>query len=158
MPAPELAGTGAVRVFQLVQGRRAGRADHRDRRPDLPCSSPASSAPQDTITVGRPSAIAPSLTGVTDVSWTSADSLIVLATEPRRRPGRPVHDRGGRLGNHRTDHRRPARGTRRGGRGSQPGVIWSRPAAPSGSSASTVWAVLIRGQAPLPGTAPFYPS
>jgi hypothetical protein len=111
---------------------------------------------QDTVTVRSPVAIAPSLSGVRDVSWTSAGSLIVLAIEPGGDQIVPytIGVDGWGITELTTD-----------GLPGEPDAVAAAPNRALVSAGGTVWqftlevwAVLIRGQAPLPGTAPFYPS
>lgn len=155
VPAPELAGTGVVRVFQLSRdGSRAALIIETATGPALFIARIERT--EDTITVRSPLAIAPSLTGVQDVSWTSADSLIVLATDPSGEQVVPytIGVDGWGITELTTD-----------GLPGEPDAVAAAPnRAHLVSAAGTVWqfsldiwAVLIRGQAPLPGTAPFYP-
>jgi len=156
VPAPELAGTGAVRIFQLSRdGSRAALIIETATGPALFIARIERN--EDTITVRAPLAIAPSLSGVTDVSWTSADSLIVLATEPGGEQVVPytIGVDGWGISELTTD-----------GLPGEPDAVAAAPnrayLVSAGGSvwqfSPEVWAVLIRGQAPLPGTAPFYPS
>ncbi|CAN5394941.1 MtrAB system accessory lipoprotein LpqB [soil metagenome] len=156
VPAPELAGTGSVRVFQLSRGgSRAALIIETAAGPALFLARVERTT--ETVTVSAPVAIAPSLTGVRDVSWTSADSLIVLANDPTGEQVVPymIGVDGWGITALTTD-----------GLPGQPDAVAAAPnRAPLVSAAGTVWqfitdvwAVLIRGQAPLSGTAPFYPS
>lgn len=156
VPAPELAGTGSVRAFQLSRGgSRAALIMETTAGPALFVAGIVRNA--DTISVTAPRAIAPALTGVRDVSWTSADSLIVLATDPR---GQVIPYTIG------VDGWGTTALTTDGLPGEPDSVAAAPNRAPLVSAAGTVWqfitgdiwAVLIRGQAPLAGTAPFYPS
>jgi len=156
VPAPELAGTGAVRIFQLARGgSRAALIIETEAGPALFIARIERTA--DTIQVSSPLAIAPSLTGVRDVAWTSADSLIVLATESSGEQVVPYT-----IG---VDGWGITELTTNGLPGEPDTVAAAPNRAPLVSAAGTVWqfitevwAVLIRGQAPLSGTAPFYPS
>lgn len=156
VPAPELAETGAVRVFQLSRGgSRAALIQETETGPALFIAGIVRTA--DTVAVSAPFAIAPGLTNVRDVSWTSADSLIVLAADPR---GAIVPYTIG------VDGWGASALTTDGLPGEPDSVAAAPNRAPLVSAAGTVWqfitgdiwAVLIRGQAPLTGTAPFYPS
>lgn len=155
VPAPELAGTGTVRVFQLSRGgSRAALIIETDRGPALFIARIERSG--DTIAVTGPRPIAPSLTGVQDVAWSSADSLMVLAADPRGEQVVPytIGVDGWAITELTTD-----------GLPGEPDSVAAAPnRAPLVSAAGTVWqfslgiwAVLLRGQAPLTGTAPFYP-
>ena len=155
VPAPELAGTGAVRVFQLSRGgSRAALIIETEVGPALFIAGIVRTA--DSVTVSAPRQIAPSLTDVRDVSWTSADSLIVLAADERGEQVVPytIGVDGWGITALTTD--------------GLPGEPDSVAAAPNRaylvSAAGTVWqfsldiwAVLIRGQPPFSGTNPFYP-
>lgn len=155
VPAPELAGTGAVRVFQLSRGgSRAALIIETETGPALFIARVVRT--EDSITVSEPRAIAPSLTGVRDLSWTSADSLIVLAADTGGEQVVPytIGVDGWDIIALTTD--------------GLPGEPDSVAAAPNRawlvSAAGTVWqfsldiwAVLIRGQPPFSGTSPFYP-
>ncbi|MBA3368341.1 MAG: GerMN domain-containing protein [Geodermatophilaceae bacterium] len=155
VPAPELAGTGAVRAFHLSRdGARAALIIETAAGPALFIARVERT--QDTVTVRSPVAIAPSLSGVRDVSWTSAGSLIVLAIEPGGDQIVPytIGVDGWGITELTTD-----------GLPGEPDAVAAAPNRALVSAGGTVWqftlevwAVLIRGQAPLPGTAPFYPS
>jgi len=156
VPAPELAGTGAVRAFHLSRdGARAALIIETAAGPALFIARIERT--QDTVTVRAPLAIAPSLTGVKDVSWESTGSLIVLAIEPGgdRIVPYTIGVDGWGITELTTD-----------GLPGEPDAVAAAPNRASLVSAGgtvwqftlEVWAVLIRGQAPLPGTAPFYPS
>lgn len=155
VPAPDLAGTGAVRVFQLSRGgSRAALIIETDTGPALFIAGIVRTA--DSVTVSAPRQIAPSLTGVLDVSWTSADSLIVLAADARDEQVVPytIGVDGWGITALTTD-----------GLPGEPDSVAAAPnRAPLVSAAGTVWqfsldiwAVLIRGQPPFSGTSPFYP-
>lgn len=156
VPAPELAGTGAVRVFQLSRGgSRAALIIETASGPGLFIARVERTA--DTILVSAPLSIAPSLTGVQDVSWTSADSLIVLALDPSGEQVVPytIGVDGWGISELTTDGlpgepTAVAAASNRSPLVSAGGTVWQ--------FVTDVWAVLIRGQAPLSGTAPFYPS
>lgn len=156
VPAPELAGTGTVRVFQLSRdGARAALIIQTETGAALFIARIERTA--ETITVSNPRPIAPSLTGVVDLAWTSADSLIVLAADPRSEEVVPYT-----IG---VDGWGITALTTNGLPGEPEGVAAAPNRAPLVSAAGTVWqfsldiwVVLIRGEAPLPGTAPFYPS
>ncbi|MDQ4039938.1 MAG: LpqB family beta-propeller domain-containing protein [Actinomycetota bacterium] len=155
VPAPELAGTGAVRVFQLSRGgARAALIMETDAGPALFVAGIVRTA--DSVTVGAPRQIAPGLTGMQDVSWASADSLIVLAADARGEEVVPytIGVDGWGITALTTD--------------GLPGEPDSVAAAPNRaflvSAAGTVWqfsldiwAALTPGQPPLAGTNPFYP-
>jgi len=154
--AAELAGIGVVRAFELARGgSRAALIIDTPSGPALFLARIQRTA--DTISVSGPLAIAPSLTGVRDVAWTSADSLIVLATDPSG--GQVVPYTIGVDGwgiNELTTDGLPgepdsvAALPNRASLVSATGTVWQL--------VTEVWAVLIRGQAPLSGSAPFYPS
>lgn len=154
--APQLAGTGAVRSFQLSSGgARAALIIETGTGAELFIARIERTS--DTITVGEAQRIAPSLTGVVDVAWTSSDSLIVLADDPRGAQVVPytIGVDGWGITELTTD----------GLPGPPESVAAAPNRAPLVSAAGTVWqfsldiwAVLIRGEAPLTGSAPFYPS
>ncbi len=157
VPAPELAGTGAVRAFQLSRGgARAALIIETETGPALFIAGIVRTA--DSVNVAVPRPIAPSLSGVVDVAWTSADSLIVLALDAGGEQVVPytIGVDGWGVTALTTD-----------GLPGEPNSLAAAPnRAPLVSAAGTVWqfvsgdiwAVLTPGQAPLTGTAPFYPS
>lgn len=156
VPAPELAGTGTVRVFQLGSGgARAAMIIETPTGPQLFIARIERTA--DAITVGEALPIAPSLTGVVDVTWTSSEGLIVLASDAGGEQVVPytIGVDGWGIDELTTD-----------GLPGAPDAVAAAPnRAPLVSAAGTVWrfsldiwVVLIRGQAPLPGTAPTYPT
>ncbi|MDQ3735571.1 MAG: LpqB family beta-propeller domain-containing protein [Actinomycetota bacterium] len=158
VPAPELAGTGAVRAFELSPGgSRAALIIETEAGPALFIAGIVRTTDSVTLTTHRP--IAPNLTNVEDVSWTSAESLIVLAADARGEQVVPytIGVDGWGVTALTTD-----------GLPSEPDSVAAAPnRAPLVSAAGTVWqfvsgadiwAVLTPGQAPLTGTAPFYPS
>jgi len=155
VPAPELAGTGAVRVFKLSRGgSRAALIIETETGPALAIAGIVRTA--DSVTVSAPRQIAPSLRDVRDVSWTSADSLIVLAADARGEEmvpytigvdgwGITALTTDGLPG----DPDSVAAAPNRAYLVSAEGTVWQ--------FSLDIWAVLIRGQPPFPGTSPFYP-
>jgi len=158
VPAPELAGTGAVRAFQLSRGgSRAALIIETVAGPALFIAGIVRTA--DSVTVNPPRPIAPNLSDVVDVSWTSADSLIVLAADARGEQVVPYT-----IG---VDGWGVTALTTDGLPGAPQSVAAAPNRAPLVSAAGTlwqfivsagIWAVLTPGEAPLAGTAPFYPS
>lgn len=156
VPAPQLAGTGVVREFQLSgNGAQAALIIETATGPRLFIAPVERN--DATASLGPARLITPGLNNAVDVTWASPNTLIVLADDAGAQQVVPYS-----IG---VDGWDPVALTLAGLPGPPTSIASALNRTPLVSAEGTlwrftsgIWSALVPGRPPLPGTEPFYPS